>query len=257
MELPNNWNEVSVSQFKELYTLKVDEFDSIDDYNLYCMSILMDISVHDLEKQSYADYKKCIDKLTYFIKPPSIKPKDILILHDEKLYLYDLTLLTMGELIDLEYFIGNSVINNISNISSILYRRKFLSESVFIEDEFEKYGNWVFKRAKLFEDVSINDIYGVVQYYIQYRNNLLKTYEILFESNDPDDLELNEDDDYKTKAEKMQELQKEKIVRKWGWNALLFKLAKNDPTKLNEASEIPVIQALNTLMMIRQLKIEF
>ena len=257
MKFPNNWLTINVAQFIELFSLDLKDYETVDDYYIQILSILSNQSIEDIEDIEYDDFKQHIANLNFIYRLPTKQPSIKLNIEDTDLYLMDLTQITIGEFIDLEYFITDGYTKNLSLILSILYRRKTIHNSSFIIDEFEPYGNWIYHRAPLFNDICINDVYGVITNYLTFRSNIFETYQGLFDNEDPEELDIDDSESFKSKLEKTKANNEGKAVRKWGWDALLLKLAKNDPSRLNEVTGMPLIQALNVLSMVRELNIEF
>ncbi len=257
MKFPSNWLSINVAQFIELFSLNLKEFDSQDDYYIQILSILSNQSIDDIEDLDYDDFKQHIANLNFIYRLPTKQPSIKLKIEDTDLYLMDLTQLTIGEFIDLEHFITDGYTKNLNVILSILYRRKTIHSSPFILDEFESYGNWIYHRASLFDDICVNDVYGVINNYMTFRANIFDTYQGLFDNEDPQELDIDDSESFKSKLEKTKANNDGKAIRKWGWDALLLKLAKNDPSRLNEVTGMPLIQALNVLSMVRELGIEF
>ena len=106
----------------------------------------------------------------------------------------------------------------------------------------------------MFEDIKITNVYGVISKYLTFRSDIYKTYEGLFQEKE----DFDDDDSEYTKGMTTKELeayQMENNVSKWSWELLLMKICNNDPLGIDKATEMPIIQALNILSMLRELKI--
>jgi len=256
MKFPNNWLSINVAQFIELFSLNLKEFESQDDYYIQILSILSNQSVESIEDLDYDVFKQHISNLNFIYRLPTKQPSIKLNIQDTDLYLMDLNQLTIGEFIDLEHFITDGYTKNLSIILAILYRQKTIYNSSFKLDEFEEYGNWIYHRAPLFDEVCVNDVYGVINNYLTFRANIFETYKGLFDNEDPEELDIDESESFKSKLEKTKANDDAKATRKWGWEILLYKLAKEDPLKMTEAAGMSLIQAFNILAMTKETKVE-
>lgn len=246
-----NLNEITIEQYLEAKKLNNDD----ENYYVELLSILMDISMDEVEEIEFDIFEDLIEqtkKLDFFSK----KPKDKLRILDEDLYLIDnFYSITLGEFIDLENLFSQDYFNNLSVILAILYRKKIIYDSPWKLDEIEPYGDYIFKRSTLFNDVILNDVYGIIPKYISFRDDLYTKYEGLFEAKEPDD-EEEIDVNNLSRMEMNKETERQKNVKKWGWDALVFKLAGNNPLKIDEVYKMPLIMAFNILAMTKELGME-
>jgi hypothetical protein len=137
-----------------------------------------------------------------------------------------------------------------------LYRQKDIKNSLLFPDTFEPYGNWIYHRESLFNNISVGDVFGVVQTFIDFRTNLLEQYDGLFDtgiSQEEEEFDVNES--VIERAEKRKEEDRQKKLMKWGWDIFLLRLAQNDSTKMDSVTTMPLLQALNILSMKRELEI--
>jgi hypothetical protein len=107
------------------------------------------------------------------------------------------------------------------------------------------------QRFELFEDYSINDIYGIVPEFIAFRENFMETYGNLFH----DESDSDEEDDKPTTSQESKDLQLKKSELKWGWERLVYSLCNEDLTKFNEVINLPLIMTFNMLAMKKELNI--
>lgn len=257
---PNNWNDVTVAQFVELYSLQQDDFKTEDEYNIHLLSILTDTSIEELEELSIDEYEELLGNILFIKQLPIKQPQIVITTEAGKLYLKDqFNTLTIGEFIDLENLFTQSYIKNLPTILAILYRQKDIKNSLLFLDTYEPYGDWIFHRAPLFYDLSINQVYGVCNQYLEFRTDLFEKYSGLFDESSNDEEngeEFDENESVIARAERRKEEAKQKTIKKWGWDIFLLRLAKNDPIKLEEATGMPLIQALNILSMKKELGLQ-
>lgn len=256
---PKSWNDITVSQFIELSLLEKQNFENQNDLNLQIMSILCDSSIEEIEELEFNEYKNLLDSLSFSLNPPTRQPKVVITTNAGPLYLItDFNTLSLGEFIDLENLITQDYINNFQIILAILYRQKELKQSLLFPDKFEEYGDYIFHRAPLFDNVCINDVYSIIANYIKWRTELFERYEGLFQSTQDDDyeVEIDENDSVIEKATKLKEDMKEKNLKKWGWDIFIMRLAGGDSTKFDQVTSMSLMGALNSLSMKKELEME-
>lgn len=230
------WNNVTVETFMELRGLETISFDSPFDLELERLSILMDIDIEELQEIDLSDFNKLL-KEYYWVKLPPNKTHKPQI---KSLYFKDW--FTLGEFIDLNYLFEDEA-KNFDKILSILYRYS----------NHDEWGNRVFEplkfdleeRKKMFSNVLINDCFGAVVKFVEFRDNFLKVYENLFnpviESDESEELELDPED---IKAE-----EEEKKLSKFSWERLIYDLSGGDLTKVDQLTDLPIILVFNMLSM--------
>ena len=235
MKLPKNWTEIRLDQFKELYNLARGDFDSLFLYNLELLAIVSDQDADDIDisVNELTDYVKSLTFLQR--EPPKINDKVI-----DNLTYKGVKNLTLGEFIDLEYYFALDYIDNLEVICSILYRKTGLDD--WSELTFEPYRYDPKTRVGLFSELPITSVYGVVRDYMEFRDSFIKSYENLFQ---PD----IEDTDEELSIEDKKEEEKEKRLEKWSWEMVIYELAGEDITKVDQVTDLPLILAFNFLSM--------
>lgn len=248
-----NLTKITIEQYLEAKKLDSES----ENYSIELLSILLDISIDEVEELDFEIFEKLIQQTKKIDVQNKIAKSKIHIL-GEDLYLIDnLYSITLGEFIDLENLFSQDYIINLPTILAILYRKKIINNSPWILDEQEPYGNWIFHRAPLFNEILINDIYGVIPKYVSFRDELYAKYEGLFEPNEPDNEEEEViDTDNLARMEMAKEDEKQKNIKKWGWDAFVFKLAGHNPLQLEQTYKIPLLMAFNLAAMTKELGIE-
>ena len=118
MKLPKSWNEVTVNQWVELNSIDPNEFNSVFLHTLESLSILSDTDPEELEDLTPEELIDLANEVSFIKREPSNKPKQAV----KGFMLKPLDALTLGEFIDLEYYISQSV-QNFTILLSILYKR--------------------------------------------------------------------------------------------------------------------------------------
>ena len=241
MNLPRNWNEVNVSQWLELNTIDDEEYNSVFLQTIEALSILSDTDPEELEDLDPEELINLASKVSFVKREPSNKPKELV----KGLKLKPLDRLTLGEFIDLEHY-AMQFVQNFDILLSILYKRWKTDE--WDNLIFEPYTYSIISRKVLFQDVSINEVYGAVKNYIDYSNDFKKRYENLFNPViEEDETELDEED-LKAEAE-------EKVFTKWSWEKLLYDLSNQDLTKIDAVTDLNLIFVFNMLSMVEDLQL--
>jgi hypothetical protein len=253
-DIIQKWDDVTVSNFIHLTRIKKEDFVNDEDYLIAIISILSDLTQQELENIEYDIFVKIVDKIEFINTLPSAKLTNKLFVNQKVLDLNTtLNSLTIGEFIDLEYFFSQNYYENLPSILAILYRF-YTEKDDWFEKEIEPYGNYIFKRAPYFNQISINKVYGVIDYYLKWRTDLFEKYEGLFKEVEKfDDEEIDKNQSHISRAEEMKERKKQESFNKWSWNLFLYQLSNNDPLKMNQASGINVIEAFNILSMKKEL----
>ncbi len=256
-KVPKSWQDITVNQFIELSQIKKEEFLSNEEFDLFYISLLTDTSMSIIEDLPFDEFKKLLTQFNFIDKLPNKPPAKIINTTAGPLYyIEDFNLIEIGAFIDLEHFFTEDYINNFKIILSILYRQKTIHNSKLLIDEFEKYGNWIFHRAELFDDISILEVYQVIILYSKFREQFFEKYDGLLNGPVEDTEEVIQGESIIERSQRLKENEKQKSIQKWGWDLFLYQLANKDITKINEATSINLIQAFNLLSMKRELGLE-
>jgi hypothetical protein len=242
VNLPRNWNEVNVSQWLELNTIDPEEYNSVFLQTIEALSILSDTDPEELEELSPEQMIDIASKVSFIKREPSNKPKQAV----KGFMLKPLDALTLGEFIDLEHY-AMQFVQNFDILLSILYKRWKTDEWGNLI--FEPYSYSIMSRKVLFQDVSINEVYGAVKNYIDYSNDFKKRYENLFNP------VIEEDEEVELDAEDLKAEQEEKMFTKWSWEKLLYDLANQDLTKIDAVTDLPLVFVFNMLSMVEDLQL--
>lgn len=134
-----NWNEISIEKYIQLYKIEEKEMDDID-LLINQLSIVYELSINEVENLEMAvvnDLKGEITFLNYEPNQTINLDKPIVIDGVEYQFNKNLNTLTLGEFADLEYY-KNDVINNIHNITSILFKKEKDNDAIENSDIFLK-----------------------------------------------------------------------------------------------------------------------
>lgn len=255
INIPKSWDDITVEQFIELNTIDSDEFETISSVQLERLAIITVTSSDDevWEDMDIRDLNKIIKQCLFLNANPPNKYKKSLF--NDKYRVKSFTDLTMGEFIDIEYFLKEDTIRNIPKVAAILYRRYQENNwgNIILEpyDEID-----LNKRTEEFMDLPITDIYGLIVEYVEFKNNFVKSYETLFEPQFEEEEFEEETEDPMLQYEIEQERIQEEKIAKWGWERMLFNIANGDILKIPDVTKLGLIFVFNMVAMKRELNIE-
>lgn len=220
---------------------QIDSNSSIKSLMLY-VSVVNNIPIEDL-------YELDIDSLVerYNNSPfdlDSSARKQAIEIFGNTLYKVECNSITLGEFIDMEYYISEDWLSNISEIVAILYR--IAEKEPLKKLKYEEYSEInIDERAKLiFDGVNINDIYGSIIEYVEWRSNIFNSYTFWddgLDDIDPDELEGEEKEIYDEEIERME------LSRKNMWEDILSMVSDGDVTKYNDILGTNIFLVFNTV----------
>lgn len=240
LQLQNNWSQVYVDQFISIRTLNAS---SIYSNSLEILSILTNIPTDDevWDEMDIEELNDHINSILWLKSEPSKLFKKVI----NDFEIIDINKITFGEFLDLEYLFTDYY-TNFTKICATLYRKYKIDEWGI--KRYEPYPDYnIEERSLIFEDLYITDVYGVIKYYLEFKDLIYKTYD-LFEPTDIDDEEEMDEED---KAAEQQE----KVYRNWAWENILYKLSNGDVTKYDDILNKPIIFIFNQLSFMKDMKI--
>lgn len=244
--LPNSWKDVKLYQYQDLVNLNSEGKGVFEKYIEY-LSILTDTESEEWEDLDIEEVSVIIRNLEWLKKAPSSNYKTKI----NDLTLINLNTLTLGEYIDIDYFIGDGVFKNFHKILAILYKKTKIDE--WGEIKFEPYSFNLDARSEIFLDESIDDVFGIINHYNIFKENFINNYSNLF---NPDIPEEDLDPIEELTIEDKREIEKEKERAKWSWESLIYNLCKGDLTKYNEVLDLPLIFVFNQITFKKLFNIE-
>lgn len=250
IQLPKNWNDVSLFQYIELTSINSDDFSGSFDMIIEQISILSGIDIDDeiFDDISIDELFKIIDSIKWVSGEPPLNFKKNI----DDLRLININKIKLGEFIDIEYYSAKDLVKNIHIICSILYKRFKTDE--WGNDINEPYIYNLEERGELFLDLKISDVYGVIKYYSDFKAIIMDKYSIVFngDSGDIEDLEGLSDEEIE-EIKREEEEEKKKSI--WAWPSLINNLSNGDITKYDDITDLPLTMVLNELVMRKVLDI--
>jgi hypothetical protein len=244
MYLPKSWSEIDVLQFKEIRELY--SIQEVFTREIEILSALADIPSDNLEDLDISEVSEMLAKITFINSEPSKNYKHIIGEYHYK----PLNTLTVGEFIDLEHYFSKDYNQHVGHIASIIYRKVMTNE--WGETVFEPYEFKPSLRCSIFDEVCINDVYGILPEYLAYRESFMTTYANLFTDEDGSE---DDEDDVPVTSDEAKAVALKKSEKKWGWERLIYSLCNEDLTKFNEVTNLSLIMTFNMLGMKKELNV--
>jgi hypothetical protein len=255
--IPKTWDQITVGQFIELNTIDLTQFESEFYLNLEKLAIVTNTSADDecWEEMDVIELSNIIKTSEFLFSAPANKFKTKL---ENGFILKTFNDLTLGEFIDIEYFIQDNVITNFTKILSILYRKHRLGD--WGEIIMEPYSVIdINARSQEFEDMLISNVFGIIDAYAQFKNEFVTKYNALFEPVfDDEESEFTKEElinDPILQHEMEEEKKLDEKQKKWAWEKLLFGIAQGDIIKINQVTSLGLIYVFNMLAMRKELGI--
>ena len=208
INLPKNWDEITITQFNELNAINSDNFENVDLINLEKLSILSNVDSDDdiWDDMDIRIMNKIIKDLDFLTIYPNGVTQDIIL---EKYHRYEFSKLTLGEYIDLDYYYQENPFSCVHFINAILYRQIKIGD----------WGNMIYEsydiinlneRAELIlNNCKVGEAFGIVSEFSVWRNNFLEMYKSLFEPEIEDDFNADEMDEEELQEQEQEHKERE------------------------------------------------
>ena len=245
MYLPKQWSEISLEQFIEIS--EIDKTQGVNAYNSDMLAILTEMSYDDIDELDIDEMTKIVDDMKWVLSQPSKLYKSEIL----EMKVKPFNKLCLYEYIDLDYYFTNNYIKNLANICAILYRQSNINE--WGEEILEPYEYDCTIRADRFLDLSITDVYGIINEFLKFRDNFLNTYKNLFNAEELP--ELSQEEKEELTPEELKEEEDIKKDSKWSWERMIYGLCNNDLTKSDKIGGLPLTYVFNMLGMKKELEI--
>lgn len=225
-----------MEQFRQLRALRPSDFESVVDYQIELLGSVTDEDYEVIEDLSLIELSNYVKELRWLKAEPHSKHISLV---GEFRFIANRQL-TWGQFIDLEHYCGQGYFEHITTICGIFARK--VQEDEWGQTVIEPYSYDPIERGKVFEQLPITYVYGVLSGYLTYRKNVMKKYEHLFEP------ELPEQDEEMDAEDRKAEEQAKRFAR-WSFESVTLQLAGGDVTKLDEIFNMKLIKVLNLLAM--------
>jgi hypothetical protein len=246
--IAKDWSEVTVEQFIELKSLTNIGLLS-NQIERFCILSNIDQDDELFDNVDTDDIINEVSKLHFLNHFPTKITNTI-----NEYKLININKITVGEFIDIDTYMSDNFYINIPKIAAILYRKYKLDD--WGNEIIEPYSFDLNERSLIFEEFSINDIYGALERFRAFKTNVMTSYKSLF-NDDSDDEDLSEEESKGLDDEEIKrinaDIQKEKLRKRFAWSALVYNLANEDISKMKDVYNLPLIFCLNILIMKQNL----
>jgi hypothetical protein len=224
----------------ELNSLKCD---NLLDLQIERLAIVNDVPIEDYEELTITELGERLHEISFLSKEPSeVVRKEI-----NDLTYSGFDSLKLGEYIDIDTFLSMDMYNNFPLLLAVTYKRTKLNEwGVVIA---EPYTYDIKQRSKLFLDLPITDVYGVLKEWVKYKENIIASYPLLL------DTPVTDEEIEQSGEEDKEDIKKEKEQQAFAWEATIFKLCGDDITKFDAVTDLPFIFVMNMLSMRNSLSL--
>lgn len=170
--VPENWSDVSLKTYQN-YVSKIEGLTNEDEIVIQSVSSLCNIPLNLIKHLKREDIKQLYTKLSKLISLPINKQIiDKIDIGGVKYGFHsNLDEMTLGEFVDLDEYSKNGV-DGIQYILSILYRP--ITEEKGNKYNIEPYNEKHIENARLFEELSIDVVNGVMVFFYHLGSELLK-----------------------------------------------------------------------------------
>lgn len=238
LKLPQQWSQISVSQFLELRSLSSE--DGLFNYKIDVLCILTDKDVSYFEELELNELSELTKQIKWIQSDPSRRYKSKI----DNYVLKPYSKLSLGEFIDLEHYFSNNYLENFCHILALLYRRT--SKNIYGDDIIEPYEYSPRDRLDWYLDYPITDVYGLIPEYLKYRENFTNTYTNLL-------VDVVADDEVLEDADEIKEQKREQEKQKFAWESTIMALCNDDLSKFNSILDMSVVLVFNILGMKKTL----
>lgn len=244
LKLPRNWDEVTVEKYIQLKSVEAKDFSTTLSFQMDRLFILTDTDSDDeiWDAVPSDELTELMDKLEFLNTSPS---------HNFRTEINGLTYkssLTLGEFIDLEYLCGINYFEKLPDICAILYRKTNINE--WGHTILEPRGYSEKDRADEFLNLSINDVYGVLQSYLNLKKKILDAYGNML--SEPDEEEGEEPE---LEPEEKEDKKAKEVANKWAWERVIHQYSQKSNLTFKEVLNLPLIFFMNQLAMFYELKL--
>ena len=236
LNIPKSWFDIKVYQYQDMLSNDLNGIGTFEKYIEY-LSIITETDSEDWEDMDLDEVLDIIKSIEWLKTSPSTNFKTKI----EGLSLIDFNKLELGAYIDIEFF-KKDLFKNFHLILAILYRKT--RENEWGEIIYEPYEYDINNRSEIFLDISINDVYGLINHYHNFYENFINNYATLFNQEVPEE-ELDPVDELTEEDKK--EIKKEQERAKWAWEILIHNLSEKDITKYDEILKLNLIFVFNHL----------
>jgi hypothetical protein len=172
INIPDNWNEVSISQYQQIADIKESENKAVKIIAILAAEKEEDVMLYDLHS-----INKVYSALAWIEKmPDSANYKPIIEIDEEKYgFINRLSDLSLGEWIDLEYYLMD-IPKNMHKIFSVLYRPLVAATNDRHRTIYQYNTGEALQRSEIFKaKMNVGDVYGALVFFCLIERECIKS----------------------------------------------------------------------------------
>jgi hypothetical protein len=233
-------------QYKEILNQK----DKVNiDYRIFIYQLLINVD-EDFDNVSIKLLREKTNPLIFYIN--SIDKgnsfQDRIKINDIEFKYKSIYQMTLGEYIDLEYYILNK---KYSNLLTLIYRKR--NDSKIDKDVWEEWGGYSDKRIELFDDVDACVCLSAIKKIMQEREDFLNKHKTIFQQDIEEENEVDfENIDVKEKKLIEQEEKLDKIKKALNFEFLIHTVTGGDVLKIENALAMNIDLLFKFLLVDKQ-----
>ena len=164
---PENWDEVTVKQFCDVFRNNYDNHSSFY-ASVLLMSALTGVDKEIIEMMDVDDFKMLLEKLKFMQEDVIRSEDDKIVINNEEYFLHnDFSKYTTGEIITIEILLEqaqNNVITIMTELLCVFLRKKNSKGNI------EKFKTSFMARKQEFETLPISKIYHIFGFFLDIKN---------------------------------------------------------------------------------------
>lgn len=242
-----DWKDITINQFIKLKSLVVEDFETPVEFVLEQMQIVKGLTEDQLERLGLNDLMEFKKEYSFIHEVPDVPIRKELNprLFVDELILKDFKELKLEDFIDLEFYSSKGVEYLVEMVAT-LYRKQ--QQDRWGNKELEPLTFDFKERVKRLGECSVYQVYGAIKDYMVQSKSFVEKRRGLFGLDDEP-----EDDE---EIEEVQDSGKERLLKKWSWELLIYNLAGKDVTKIDEVTNMNLHVAFKFIAMKKELKLE-
>ena len=173
ISVPQSWDEINVIQFQRLQEVDKDNYTELE-YIIELVTILCDVNIEYIRGINLKNLNIISEQLKFLQTPVSTEQKKVIEIDGVKYaWKSDFQSLTLGEMISIEHVIK---VEELSYTASYDVVMAVLMRKVKEDGTLEDFNAAEFtKNREIFSNVSINDINGMLVFFLNGNEHYMKT----------------------------------------------------------------------------------
>lgn len=167
-QFPTSWSEVTIEQFKNLYTINKDIHAGMF-YTFEVIHQLTGIDRDVIEQIDYENFTKLVEQMKFIYEPIEEKKLESIMVDGEEYFLYtEFNKYTAGEIISIETILSsanNELFKVMPELLCIFLRKKKENGNL------EKYNTRFMERRDKFKNIKIDEINHIFTFFLTGRDS--------------------------------------------------------------------------------------